>query len=160
MAKTEQIIGRQAEKRLFGSRWIVLIAAVSGLVGVGIGAMGSHSLPLRLREAGLTEELVQKKIGQCETAVKYQMFHTLAVLAIGLCPVTEKRPAWKVACILFVVGMCFFSGGLYAIVFLDTIGHWSIVPLGGTILMIAWITLGAGALFPVKSRPGTSEMVS
>ncbi|HUP80926.1 MAG TPA: DUF423 domain-containing protein, partial [Pirellula sp.] len=70
---------------MFGSRWIIFLAAISGLVCVGIGAMGSHSLPRRLQESGLSESDIQKKIGQCEIAVKYQMYHTLAILAIGLC---------------------------------------------------------------------------
>ena len=38
---------------MFGSRWIVFFAAISGLVCGGIGAMGSHSLPKRLQESGL-----------------------------------------------------------------------------------------------------------
>ena len=142
---------------MIGSRWIVFFTALSGLVSVGIGAMGSHSLPLRLQESGLSESDIQKKIGQCEIAVKYQLVHTLAILAVGLCPATETRRVWKVACILFFVGVCLFSGGLYSMVFLDKMGHWSIVPLGGATMMIAWLVLGIGAIFPSKSNVGTGK---
>ena len=143
---------------MIGSRWIVFFAALSGLVSVGIGAMGSHSLPKRLQESGLSESDIQKKIGQCEIAVKYQMFHTLAILAVGLCPATAPRRAWKVACILFFAGICLFSGGLYSMVFFDRMGHWSIVPLGGATMMAAWLLLGIGAFFPNKWPLATGKL--
>ena len=143
---------------MLGSRWLVFLAAFSGLMCVGIGAMGSHSLPKRLQDSGLSEVEVQKKMGQCEIAVKYQMYHSLAVLAIGLCPLTATRRAWQIACGLFFLGMCLFSGGLYSMVFLDQIGHWSIVPLGGATMMIGWVTLGIGAIFPANSNQGAGNL--
>ena len=143
---------------MIGSRWIVFFAALSGLVGVGIGAMGAHSLPKRLQESGFSESEIQKKIDQCEIAVKYQMVHTLAILAVGLCPATATRRAWKVACILFFSGVCLFSGGLYIMVFFDKMGHWSIVPLGGATMMVAWLILGIGAIFPSKSPLATGKL--
>ena len=145
---------------MIGSRWIVFFAALSGLVCVGIGAMGSHSLPKRLQASGLSESDIQKKIGQCEIAVKYQIYHTLAILAVGLCPATATRRTWKVACILFFAGFCLFSGGLYSMVFFDRIGHWSIVPVGGATMMVAWLMLGIGAIFPSISHLGTGKLVA
>ena len=140
---------------MLGSRWVILLAAISGLVCVGVGAMGSHSLPKRLQESGLSESEIQKKIGQCEIAVKYQMYHTLAILALGLCPTTATRRSWIIACILFFLGICLFSGGLYSMVFFDRMGHWSIVPLGGATMMSAWLSLAIGAVFTNKSDQGT-----
>ena len=140
---------------MIGSFWIIFLAAISGVVCVGIGAMGSHSLPKRLHESGLSEGDIQKKIGQCEIAVKYQMYHTLAMLAVGLCPATATRRNWKIACILFLLGVCLFSGGLYSMVFFDRMGHWSIVPLGGVTMMAAWLLLAIGTVFPIKSDLGT-----
>ena len=143
-----------------GSRWFVFTAAISGLVCVGIGAMGSHSLPKRLQDAGISESDVQKKLAQCEIAVKYQMYHTLAILAISLSPATESRRALKIACIFFIAGICLFSGGLYSMVFFDAIGHWSIVPMGGATMMVAWLLLGISAVFPSKSPFGTGKLAS
>ena len=140
---------------MIGSPRLVFIAAISGLVCIGIGAMGSHSLPKRLQDAGNSELEVQKKLTQCEIAVKYQMYHTLAILCIGLSPATGSRRTWRIACILFLAGICLFSGGLYSMVFFSAMGHWSIVPLGGATLMSAWLLLGVGAVFPGKSRVGT-----
>ena len=87
--------------------------------------------PQRLRSSGLDEVDVQKKVDQCEIAVKYQMYHSLAILGLGLAPATQTRRTWKVACVLFLVGMTLFSGGLYSMVFFSAMGHWSIVPTRG-----------------------------
>lgn len=141
-------------------RWIVFVAAVSGLMSVGIGAMGSHSLPKRLQAAGLSEADVQKKIGQCEIAVKYQMFHSIAALSLGLCPATAIRRSWKSASLLFFVGISMFSGGLYSMVFFDAMGHWSIVPIGGATMMLGWLTLAIGALFPANCASTTGKLTS
>jgi uncharacterized membrane protein YgdD (TMEM256/DUF423 family) len=143
---------------MLGSRSLVFFAAISCLIAVGIGAMGSHSLPKRLKDYGLSESEVQKKLGQCEIAVKYQMYHSLAVLAIGLCPATATRKAWRWAGVFFFVGIGLFSGGLYSMVFLDQIGHWSIVPLGGLTMMLSWLTVAIGAIFPDKSLNGTGKL--
>ncbi len=140
---------------MIGSPRLVFIAAISGLVCFGIGAMGSHSLPKRLQDAGNSEIEVQRKLTQCEIAVKYQMYHTLAILCIGLSPATGSRRTWGIACILFLAGICLFSGGLYSLVFFNAMGHWSIVPLGGVTLMAAWLLLGIGAVFPEKQSFGT-----
>ncbi len=140
---------------MLGSRWLIFVAAVSGLVCVGIGAMGSHSLPKRLQDAGISESEVQKKLSQCEIAVKYQMYHTLAILGIGLSPAAASNRTWKLASILFLMGIFLFSGGLYSMVFFNALGHWSIVPLGGVTLMGAWLLFGIGAVFPGNSSVGT-----
>ena len=145
---------------ILDSRWIVFIAAISGLICVGIGAMGSHSLPKRLQAAGLSEPDVQKKLGQCEIAVRYQMFHSLAALCLGLCPVTATRRSWILASCLFFVGAALFSGGLYSMVFFDAMGHWSIVPIGGATMMLGWLTLAIGAIFPANSRAATGKLPS
>ncbi|MCF7963401.1 MAG: DUF423 domain-containing protein [Pirellula sp.] len=140
---------------MVGSRWLILVAAISGCLCVGIGAMGSHSLPKSLEKQGFSDVEVAKKINQCEIAVKYQMFHTLVLLAIGFAPAAGFRGGWRATCLLFIVGMLLFSGGLYSMVFWDRMGHWSIVPLGGSLLMIAWLSLAFNAFFLDKSSVGT-----
>jgi uncharacterized membrane protein YgdD (TMEM256/DUF423 family) len=145
---------------MLGSRSLVFLAAVSCFIAVGIGAMGSHSLPKRLKDAGLDDLQVQKKLGQCEIAVKYQMYHSLAVLSLGLCPATAAHKSWQFAGLLFFVGMGLFSGGLYSMVFFDQIGHWSIVPLGGATMMLSWLIVAIGAIFPNKSLDGTGKLLT
>ncbi|MFN7627428.1 MAG: DUF423 domain-containing protein [Pirellula sp.] len=151
---------------------LVFIAAISGAISVGIGAMGAHSLPKQLEARGYSDSVVQKKLDQCELGVRYQLFHSLALLALGLSPLTiptklanctnsttadtalAEKPmrGVKAAAILWMLGIGCFSGGLYSIVFADQIIHWSIVPLGGTMLILGWLTLAATA-FMTAIRP-------
>ncbi|MBM3964827.1 MAG: DUF423 domain-containing protein [Planctomycetes bacterium] len=145
---------------------LVLIAALSGAISVGIGAMGAHSLPKQLESRGYPDSVVQKKLDQCELGVRYQLFHTIALLALGLSPLaipTTIEPAGtsppkpmrgvKVAAFLWLLGICCFSGGLYSMVFADQIIHWSIVPLGGMMLILGWLALAATALVATLRAP-------
>ena len=145
---------------MVGSRWWVFVAAISGLIAVSIGAMGSHSLPDKLKKTGISELEVNKKINQCEIGVRYQIYHSLAILALALSPSASLRRSWRVASFLFLLGIVLFSGGLYSMVFLNTIGHWSIVPTGGGLLMAGWIAIAIGSLFPNKSIQSTGGSAS
>lgn len=133
-----------------GPRWIALVAAVFGLMAVGIGAMGSHSLPDRLKKSGLDEVQVTKKLEQCEIGVKYQMYHALAMLAVGLSALPKSSALARAACGMFLVGTVFFCGGLYSLSLFNTLGHWVIVPLGGGMFMVGWILLGLAMLLRPK----------
>jgi uncharacterized membrane protein YgdD (TMEM256/DUF423 family) len=109
---------------MLSSRWLVVVAAFSGFLCVAIGAMGSHSLPKRLEEQGFPPDRVEKKLDQCEIAVRYQMFHALAAFAIGSAAASRNRRSWRIAGGLFLIGTLLFSGGLCSMVFFDRIGHW------------------------------------
>jgi uncharacterized membrane protein YgdD (TMEM256/DUF423 family) len=129
------------------SRWLLCLAGLSGAIAVGIGAMGAHTLPKQLEMRGFAPEVIAKKLDQCELGVRYQMFHTLAVVAIALSGRCGRSKMMLAATILFLVGSLFFSGGLYSIVFADQILHWAIVPLGGTTLILGWLCLASSSLF-------------
>jgi uncharacterized membrane protein YgdD (TMEM256/DUF423 family) len=124
---------------------LLFLAAILGGVGVGIGALGAHSLPDWLVDQGLDAEGVAKRLDNCETAVRYQMFHVLAVLAIALSGLTTRSAAARAASVFMLVGVLLFCGGLYMLVFLDFLGHWSIVPLGGLHFLIGWGLLAVSA---------------
>jgi uncharacterized membrane protein YgdD (TMEM256/DUF423 family) len=134
-----------------GPRWIAHVAAIFGLMAVGIGAMGSHSLPDRLKKSGLDEVQVAKKLEQCEIGVKYQMYHALAMLAVGLSALPKNSALARAACGMFLAGSLFFCGGLYSLSLFHTLGHWAIVPLGGVMFMIGWILLGLSVSFRPKN---------
>ena len=113
------------------SRYVVL-AAVLGGTGVLLGAFGAHALEPRLEAAGTTDVW--------ETAVRYQVWHALALLAIaGLDPGPSAR--WLPG--LFGVGALLFAGSLYGLALggpKTVLGP--ITPLGGVLLASAWITTG------------------
>ncbi len=129
------------------SKSLVLVACLLGGLAVVIGAMGAHGLPDYLAKRGLAEERIAKLLADCETAVRYQMFHALAILAFGLSPVSTQSRGLRTAAWVMLVGVCLFSGGLYSVVFLDLLGHWAIIPSGGTLMILGWIIAGFSILF-------------
>ena len=138
-----------------GPRWILLVAAISGFIGVSIGAFGAHGLPAQLKKAGFEQSSITKKLDQCEIGVRYQLVHAVAILAIGLSAASQNRRLLRAACGMFLAGTIFFSGGLYSLAFADFLGHWSIVPAGGLMFLLGWGFLAAAS---TTSNPTTSTM--
>jgi uncharacterized membrane protein YgdD (TMEM256/DUF423 family) len=107
-------------------------AAAFGASAVALGAFGAHALRGRLDEATLA---------LWRTAVDYQFWHALALLALaGFAPATRL---WRASGIALCVGTLLFCGSLYAL----ALGapHWVgvLTPLGGLSLMVGWILLGS-----------------
>lgn len=116
------------------ARLILQIAALLGALGVGIGAFGAHSLRKMLEETG--------RFDTFETAVRYQFYHTLALLAVGV--LLALRPdirglsltAW-----LFLGGILLFSGSLYTLCFTGITKMGAVAPIGGLLLIAGWLRL-------------------
>lgn len=110
----------------------LVIAAVLGALAVILGAFGAHGL-----KGKITPELLQS----FETAVRYQMYHVMVLLLINNMSQLDKY-AQKVVSILFVLGILFFSGSIYAITFgIPAKLIWFITPLGGVLFVIGWLFL-------------------
>jgi len=125
--------------------WIV-VAALLGACGVSVGAYHAHGLQKTL-EKSYTEEEVTKKMDNCETAVRYQMYHVAALLAVGILGFSQRSRVLHVAGVFLILGVVGFSGGLYLIVFADNMIHWAIVPSGGLLLILGWVLLAVAGLF-------------
>jgi uncharacterized membrane protein YgdD (TMEM256/DUF423 family) len=113
------------------------IGALLALLGVGAGAFGAHILKPKLSHHFF--EIF-------EVAVRYQMYHALALIA--LVPVLGFFPSTWVAVAgwLFIVGVVIFSGSLYTLVF-SNMRSWGIVtPIGGILLLLGWLSLFLGGL--------------
>jgi len=117
------------------------IACLLGALGVTLGAYQAHGLEKSLEKRGLEPAEVQKQVDNCGTAVKYQMFHVFAIMGVGVWFAMRPHPMLHAAGALFLLGVAGFSGGLYLGVFTGDMIHWAIVPLGGLMLIIAWLTL-------------------
>jgi uncharacterized membrane protein YgdD (TMEM256/DUF423 family) len=107
-------------------------ALLAGL-GVAAGAFGAHALKSRL---GAYE------LGVFETAVRYQMYHALALVAIGARSLgfSVRGPA-----ILFVIGVALFSGSLYVLALTGVRWLGAITPFGGLAFLAGWAWLVAAA---------------
>ncbi len=132
-------------------RRLVLVAAVLGLIAVALGAFGAHALEQRLDAEAL---------GWWQTGVQYQMWHALAVLALGLSGLAWARlPAW-----LLAAGALLFSATLYAMALGAPRGLGAVTPIGGLIMVAGWALLcfraarmgrGRTSLPPVVEDPGS-----
>jgi len=110
-------------------QWIVL-GALSACLSVAAGAFGAHAL----KGSFGPEALVT-----WETAARYQMYHALAMLAVGLSAQALRTTSLRVAGLLFLVGTLVFSGSLYALVLTGERWLGAITPIGGLALMAGWL---------------------
>ena len=119
-----------------GRVWIA-VGAFLGLLAVLAGALGAHALRGTLEPDDLRT---------FETAVRFQMYHALALLASGLMALRWNSTWVSLAGWLFVVGVVLFSGSLYALAATGIGAFGAIAPLGGVSLMAGWAVLVVGAL--------------
>ena len=126
-----------------GARWIALGALSMG-IAVVLGAFGAHALNDRLVAAGQLESW--------HTAVRYQAWHALALLALGLMPagIAPRACGW-----LFLAGSVCFSGSIYGLALEGpsrVLGP--ITPLGGALLIVGWGMLAWSAFrAPGRAKP-------
>ena len=122
----------------------VRIGAVVGFLAVGMGAFGAHSLSDRLKALGT--------LANYETAAQYQMYHALALVAVGLLSLAGRSgKALSVAGWGFLVGTILFSGSLYILSLTGNKRLGMITPIGGVALLIGWLALAVATGRP--SRP-------
>jgi len=107
------------------SRFALLAGALLAAAGVALGAFGAH---------GLKALLSPEALGWWQTAVQYQMWHAIGLVAIGAAPMARTRgPAWMLA-----AGTAIFSGSLYAMALSDVRWLGAITPIGGVLMIGGW----------------------
>lgn len=115
----------------------VILGALLGGLSVAAGAFGAHAL---------RAQLAPRMLEVFETAVRYQMYHALALFAAAWMVQQTQAQSAQVAGWAFVVGTVLFSGSLYAMVLTGTRGLGAITPIGGVVLIIGWGALALSAL--------------
>ena len=126
--------------------------ALFAALGVTAGAFGAHGLRAMLAEPLL---LIY------ETAVRYQMYHALALVALGALAGRLPPRAITLSGSLFTLGILLFSGSLYLLVLTGTRPLGSILtPIGGSCFIAGWLWLAVSAWrtvrMPGQNRPSTS----
>ena len=81
-----------------------------------------------------------------ETGVRYQFYHSFALLICGIAYSSFPNKQIKAATTLFITGIALFSGSLYLMTLLSTSGRsigpvGIITPIGGLCFIIGWILL-------------------
>jgi uncharacterized membrane protein YgdD (TMEM256/DUF423 family) len=112
---------------------ILNIAALSGAVCVILASFGAHALEKVLDERAM--EVFQ--IG-----IRYQMYHTLAMLAVaGLVQQDRYQKRVVIACWHWLTGIVVFSGSLYLLALTGMKWLGMITPIGGILLIAGWAAL-------------------
>ncbi len=94
-------------------------------LGVGMGAFGAHSLRGHLPAEMLTV---------FETGVKYQIYHSIALLVVAI--LVDKKRFFKYAGIFYIAGIFLFSGSLYVLALTNTASFGIATPFGGMSFLI------------------------
>ena len=123
------------------ARRILLIAALMGALGVVLGAFGAHGLESAVKNWALTADEQAHRLATWDVAVRYQMYHVLALLATGILAIHKPSKGLFVASVAFVVGTLIFSGCLYALVLSGVKILGAVVPLGGLSMIVGWVAL-------------------
>ena len=117
---------------------LLALGAVSGAISVMLGAFGAHALKARLSADALSA---------FQTAVQYQMMHSLALIAVGLWLLRHPDDVLsRYAALAFCLGILFFSGSLYGL----TLGgpRWlgPVTPIGGMLFIAGWLFFAVAAI--------------
>lgn len=131
------------------SKRFIQYAAILGALSVVLGAFGAHALK-KLVEAD--------SVATFETGVRYQFYHTFALLAVGILYRRMPGKVMEWAGIFFISGIVLFSGSLYLLTYLNATetvglqGVGAVTPLGGLCFIAGWICLFIQSLKPGVHR--------
>jgi uncharacterized membrane protein YgdD (TMEM256/DUF423 family) len=116
------------------SRTFVAIGAINAGLAVAAGAFGAHALK---------EWLASDLLAIFETGARYQMYHALGLIAVGLLlarpSITLIASGWSM-----LGGIVLFSGSLYLLALTGVRGLGAVTPLGGVAFLAGWVLLAIG----------------
>lgn len=119
-----------------------IIASISGLTAVLLGAFAAH---------GLRDKLSPALYQAFQTGVSYQFYHTFALIAVALLllhsNLLSQGTRWfDSAAWLFIAGILLFSGSLYLLAMTGMKWLGPVTPLGGVCFIAAWLCLLIGVI--------------
>lgn len=114
----------------------LMSGAILGGLGVAIGAFGAHAFKAALEATGRTDTF--------ETAVRYQFYHALALLFIGLLLFKLDSKLLHYSGNLMLAGTLIFSGSLYSLCMTGIKWLGAITPIGGVLMIVGWVLLALG----------------
>ncbi len=116
----------------------ITAGAIFAALAVILGAFGAHALK---------EVLQPDQLQTFETAVKYQFYHSFALVATGIIFSSFPFRQIRLASTFFIIGILLFSGSLYALTLLKMNGQVGlggvsiITPIGGLFFIVGWLML-------------------
>jgi uncharacterized membrane protein YgdD (TMEM256/DUF423 family) len=121
------------------NRGIAAAGALLAAAGVALGAFGAHALK---------GALGPEASGWWQTAFQYQMWHALALVALGL----SDLPRARNSAAMLGGGALLFSSTLYAMALGAPRWLGAVTPFGGALMILGWLWLAFGLL--IRDRSG------
>ena len=115
------------------SQIFIITGAIFGMLAIIFGAFGAHALKKILSE---------DQLHSFEVGVKYQMYHAIVLLCLGLnANYGTSEIYW-----CFTIGIILFSFSIYGLILSDAKGKklrflGPITPIGGLLLVSGWLLL-------------------
>ncbi len=124
---------------------LLAVAGISGAFCVALGAMGAHALK---------EKIPAENLQTFETAVRYQFYHTTALVLVAILSEKISSKFLNYSSTLFIAGIILFSFSLYFLALRPLMGigneemKWvgAITPFGGLSFILAWLILTFAAI--------------
>jgi uncharacterized membrane protein YgdD (TMEM256/DUF423 family) len=113
-------------------RFFFAAGSLLALFAVALGAFAAHALKLRLSP---------DMLNVFETAVRYHMYHALALLAVAWATSRWPDSSAPLAGWSFIFGVIVFSGSLYILSLTGIRWLGAITPIGGVAFLIGWAIL-------------------
>lgn len=113
------------------NRSLAAFAALNGALAVALGAFAAHGAGPQVKQL-LT------------TGAQYQMVHAVVALVCAAWPVRDRLVA--IAGWLAAAGGLVFSLALSAIALLSLSAMGAVAPIGGVLMIAAWLLIGFAAL--------------
>lgn len=117
-------------------RFFFSAGSLSAFLAVALGAFAAH---------GLKGRLSPEMLNIFEVGVRYQMYHSLALLAVAWASSRWPGPSVSAAGWFFMGGIIIFSGSLYILIFTGMRWLGAITPIGGVAFLLGWLLLAWGA---------------
>lgn len=121
----------------------IAIAAFSGASSVALGAFGAH---------GLKDVLTAVQLNSFLTGIRYQAIHSLLLLIVMIIPFLSDKQKKNIGNTL-IAGILMFSGSIYllSLSIVPSKYLWFVTPVGGLLLLAAWLLLGMYSLKTKKA---------
>ncbi|MDA0685042.1 MAG: DUF423 domain-containing protein [Bacteroidetes bacterium] len=111
------------------ARHVCITGALLGVLGVLLGAFGTHSL------RGLLDESAMRTYG---TGVDYLQLHAVYLLLLGVTALRIDLPRLRQAATIGLAGILVFSGSVITLALTGIAWLGAIAPMGGLLLITSW----------------------
>lgn len=116
---------------------LIIVGAINALLSVACGAFGAH---------GLEGKLSEHYLEVWETACRYQMYHGLGIILLGVLKQVTGIQLFGTAGWAMLIGIILFSGSLFVLATSGIKILGAVTPIGGVFFIASWMMVIVAAL--------------